>query len=116
MEWLPIPPAAWRRSFGASWVAAGVAAQYLSQHPTATVPQVRQALIDWATPHAVTGAGPNTTTRLLYTNFSDSTAELGAMVAPAAGAGEPPGDSGNDLSAAAIVGIAVPAAAGEMQC
>lgn len=56
---LALPP----RSHGAAYVTAGVAAQYLSQHPDASPAQLRAALQGLATDQAVTLAGPVSTTR-----------------------------------------------------
>jgi hypothetical protein len=47
---------------------AGAAALYLARHPTATPQQVRDALVNTATPGKVTNPGPGSPNRLLFTN------------------------------------------------
>ncbi len=123
---------------GGSYIAAGVAAQYLELHPEATPLEVKAALLAMATPHIVTSrytsppadissapngtftpAAYNCTTRLLFTNlteFSSWAPELPLVPGGDSGAGsgeQQPGaaDSGGGggVNPAAI---AVPVVAG----
>lgn len=54
----------------ASFIAAGVAAQYLGLHPTASPAQVKAALQSWGTQHALVGGSSAAPARVLYTNFT----------------------------------------------
>ncbi|WP_375746422.1 S8 family serine peptidase [Corallococcus interemptor] len=71
---------------------AGAAALYLSANPTATPAQVRDALVDNATPNKVTSPGTGSPNKLLYTLFitggggSDTTPPTTSITSPAGGA------------------------------
>ncbi|MCP3144977.1 S8 family serine peptidase [Pyxidicoccus xibeiensis] len=70
---------------------AGAAALYLSANPTATPAQVRDALVNNATPNKVTSPGTGSPNRLLYTSFitgggSDTTPPTTSITSPAGGA------------------------------
>lgn len=100
---IPMPTC---RSYVASWMAAGVAAQYLSVHPTASPEDVKRALVDWATPDTVMMAGDAAPARLLYANVSEP------QRAASGGNGTAAAGGGGGVSGGAIAGIAVGAAAG----
>jgi hypothetical protein len=57
------------RAFGASWLVAGIAAQYLQFHPNATTAELKAALLQSATNNVIIGTGvaPNV---LAYTNMT----------------------------------------------
>ncbi|KAL6780335.1 hypothetical protein ACKKBF_B13530 [Auxenochlorella protothecoides x Auxenochlorella symbiontica] len=95
------------RAFGATPLVTGLAAQYLSNNPTATPAEVRRALEEAATPDRVLMAGIASPNLMGYTNlrYNATTASAGGADAAAAGAD---GGGGGGLSTAAIVGIAVP--------
>lgn len=70
---------------------AGAAALYLSANPSATPAQVRDALVNNATPNKVTSPGTGSPNRLLYTLFitgggSDTTPPTTSITSPAGGA------------------------------
>ncbi len=72
---------------------AGAAALYLAANPTATPQQVRDALVNNATPNKVTNPGTGSPNRLLYTGFiggtpppDDTTAPTTSITAPTGGA------------------------------
>lgn len=97
-----------------------MAAQYLSLYPQATPKQVKQAIVSRASTHTVTGAGSESTTSLLYTNFTEppegvawpvepalsglGSADAGDAGAAAAASGDA---GGGGLSTGALVGIIV---------
>ena len=58
-------------SFGASWLVAGIAAQYLQLHPKATVEELRHDLIEMSTKDVIIGTGiaPN---RLAFTKMQSA--------------------------------------------
>ncbi|MFP2911115.1 S8 family serine peptidase [Pyxidicoccus sp. 3LFB2] len=70
---------------------AGAAALFLSANPTATPAQVRDALVNNATPNKVTSPGTGSPNRLLYTLFitggggSDTTPPTTSITSPAGG-------------------------------
>lgn len=101
-----IAPSSCRSTTGNALVA-GVAAQYLQLHPNASAEVVKQALIEGASPHAVTGLGVEPASRLLFTNY---TQPRGSVVA---GASANDGGSGG-LSAGALAGIVVGVAVGKL--
>lgn len=107
----------WRRARGAAALAAGVAAQYLELHPSASPQEVRQALLESATTGVVRGADTSwRPARLLYTNYkAPSASTAGGSGDDGAAAGSSgSGDGSGGLGTGAIVGIAVGAAAGEL--
>ncbi|TSC23657.1 S8 family serine peptidase [Corallococcus sp. Z5C101001] len=71
---------------------AGAAALYLSANPTATPAQVRDALVNNATPNKVTSPGTGSPNKLLYTLFitggggGDTTPPTTSITSPAGGA------------------------------
>ncbi|WP_223636056.1 S8 family serine peptidase [Corallococcus sp. EGB] len=71
---------------------AGAAALYLSANPTATPQQVRDALVNNATPNKVTSPGTGSPNKLLYTLFitggggGDTTPPTTSITSPAGGA------------------------------
>ncbi|QSQ22669.1 S8 family serine peptidase [Pyxidicoccus parkwayensis] len=70
---------------------AGAAALYLSANPTATPAQVRDALVNNATPNKVTSPGTGSPNKLLYTLFitgggSDTTPPTTSITSPTGGA------------------------------
>ncbi|RKG96235.1 serine protease [Corallococcus sp. CA053C] len=71
---------------------AGAAALYLSANPSATPAQVRDALVNNATPNKVTSPGTGSPNKLLYTLFitggggSDTTPPTTSITSPAGGA------------------------------
>lgn len=93
-------------------------AQYLSVNPTATPDEVRAALLDSATPHVVTGAGPQSTTRLLYTAYGQAADEAptpgldngSVVMAPAPSSVD--GSSSGGSNTGVIIGAVVVAVAG----
>ncbi len=112
---------------GGSYVAAGVASQYLQLHPAAGPEEVRAALVAMATPHTVTagywpphsgsadlepgalGGIPRCTTRMLFTNLTEpSGAWEPAPEGEPAGHGGDAGGGGVPLAA-----VIVPIVAGE---
>lgn len=86
-------------AFGAAPLVAGVAAQYLQLHPTATSAQVKAALLAMSTQHVVTGSsiGP---TNLLFTNLTEPQSGGGAGAS---------GESGGGLSTGAVIAVVVAA-------
>lgn len=86
-----------RRAFGSAAVVAGVIAQHLQVHPNDGPDDVKRHLLELATPHVVTEAGPNTTNSLVYAEPTNV---------------EAPATAGGGLSTGAVVGIAVGCAAG----
>lgn len=84
-------------AFGAAYIVAGIAAQYLQFNPRASTAQLKGALQSWATPGAVIGAGPLSDNLMAYTNLTYNTS-LGASIMSY-------GQS--SLSAGAIVGIVI---------
>ena len=102
-----------RRAFGASWIAAGVAAQVLEQRPDASVDELRAALLALSTPDVVLGGGAASPNRLLYTNLTDPPPEATDAAAPApAPAPAPEGGSSSTVAVAVAVPVALVAAAG----
>ena len=110
-----LPPRPLGRSYTASSVVAGVAAQYLEAHPDAGPDEVHRSLLNWATPGTVTMAGEGAL--LLYSNLTDAASQLAPANESSPGNGTSAaaaGGSGGGLSAGTIAGIAVGATAGEL--
>lgn len=104
---MPPPPSSFCRAFGAAPIVVGVVAQYLELHPEATPSQIKRALQETGSQHAVTGAGPATrTTTLVYTNLTEP-----EPVVAAGGGGDTAASSGgggsSGLSTGAVVGIVI---------
>lgn len=59
------------RAFGASWLVAGIAAQYLQYKPTASVAELKSALVGLATRDAVPDAGSAAPNLLAFTNLTE---------------------------------------------
>jgi hypothetical protein len=101
------PRFACRRMVGASFVAAGVAAQYLSLNPGATPKHVLEALVAMSTPDAVTGLGSAAVNRLLFSNLTEPLHSTGGLDAenPAASAGSGSGSPPTVAIVAPVVAV-----------
>ena len=117
----PDPPCPARRSDGGGYLAAGVAAQYLSQHPEALPDEVLAFLQSMGTPHMVTGvtcAAP-----MLYTNLTSNETIVFPWPGGGGGGGSQGGSSdqqqqgggsggGGGSSSTAVVAVVVAVVAG----
>jgi hypothetical protein len=92
------------RGFGASWLVAGVAAQYLSLYPKSTIQELKDGLLMMGIQNMVVGGGKNLTGRpnvLLHSTLQEQGRSTFAAEAPASSSGD------EGMSSGSIIAISV---------